>query len=81
MRTATPTTTAKNSSKYNNCTLKCIELSSCTELLLKLGREKTFFRVVRTTRTSQQKLSLYLFSFIEKHLIVFLFTKFKVKKQ
>ena len=40
--------TAKNNSKYNNCTLECIELSTCTELLLKLEREKTFFGVLRT---------------------------------
>ena len=49
MRTATPT--AKNNSKYNDCTLECIELSSCTELPLQLEREKPFFRVVGTKRT------------------------------
>ena len=70
----------KNNDKYNNCTLECIELSTCTKLSLKLQREKTFFRVVGTTRTLQQKLSRYLFSFIEKHLIAFVFTKFKAKK-
>ena len=36
---ATPTTTAKNNSKYNNCTLEYIELSTCTKLSLKLERE------------------------------------------
>ena len=43
---ATPTTAVKNNSKYNNCTLECIGLSTCMELLLKLEREKTFFRVL-----------------------------------
>ena len=42
-RTATPTPTAKNNSKYNNCTLECIELGTCTELSLKFELEKTFF--------------------------------------
>ena len=81
MRTVTPTTKAKNNSKYNSCTSECIELSTCTELSLKLKREKTFFKVVESTRTLQQKLSQYLFSFMEKHSIVFLFTKFNAKKQ
>ena len=50
MRPAMPKTmTAKNNSKYNNCTLECIELSTCTELSLKLKREKIFIRVVETT--------------------------------
>ena len=48
---ATPTTTPKNNGKYNSCTLECIGLSTSTELALKLEREKTFFRVVGTTRT------------------------------
>ena len=51
MRTATPTTTAKNKSKYNNCTLDCIKMNSFTFLLLQLKLEKTFFRVLGTTRT------------------------------
>ena len=76
-----PKTTAKNNSNYNNCTLECTELSTCTELSLKLQREKTFFKVVKSTRMLQQKLSHYLFSFMEKHSIVFLFTKFIAKKQ
>ena len=29
-------------SKYNNCTLECIELGKCTVLSLKLEREKIF---------------------------------------
>ena len=33
--TAMPTTTAKSNSKYNNCTLECIKLSTYTELSLK----------------------------------------------
>ena len=37
------TTTAKN--KSNNSTLECIKLSTCTELLLKLEREKTYFEL------------------------------------
>ena len=73
--------TAKNNSKCNNCMLECIELGLCMELSLKLQLEKTFFRVVKTRRTSKQKLSQYLFSCMEKHLIIFLFTKFKAKKQ
>ena len=36
-------TTANNNSKYNNCTLECIELGTCTESSFKLEREKTFF--------------------------------------
>ena len=48
--TATLTTTAKNNSKYNNCTLECIKLGTDTELSLKLECEKTFFRAVETTR-------------------------------
>ena len=59
----TMTTTAKNNRKHlNNCTLECIGLSVCTELSLKLQREKTFFRVVRqknktpTTRTKKWRL-------------------------
>ena len=51
IRTAILTTVAKNSSKYNNCTLECIKLSTYKELSLKLKREKTFFRVLGTTRT------------------------------
>ena len=52
MRAATPTTpTAKNNSKYNNRTLECIELGNCTVLSLKLERQKTFFRVVKTRKT------------------------------
>ena len=78
---ATQTMTAKNNSKHNNCTLECTELGACTWLLLKLELENNFSRVVGTTRTYQQNLSQYLFSFMEKHLIVFLFTKFKAKKQ
>ena len=39
---ATPMPTTKNNSKYNNCTLECIELGTCTELSLKLEREKIF---------------------------------------
>ena len=50
-RTASPTTTAKNHNKYNNCMLECIELGTCTELSLKLERKKTFFGVLGTTRT------------------------------
>ena len=41
MRTATPTPMEKNNSKYNNCTLEWIELSTCTELSLKLEHEKS----------------------------------------
>ena len=71
----------KNNSKYNNCTLECIKLGTCTQFSLKLIREKTSFSVVETTRTSQQKLSQYLFSFMAKRFIVFVITKFKAKKQ
>ena len=77
----TPTPTAKNDSKYNNYTLECIELSTCTELSLKIEREKTVLELSRLRGRNKQKLSQYLFSFIEKHLIVFLFTKFKSRKQ
>ena len=58
-----------------------IKRNTCTKFLQKLQHGKTFFRVVGTTRTLQQKLSRYLFSFIEKHLMVFLITKFKAKNQ
>ena len=79
MRTATPTPTAKNNSKYNNCTLECIELGTCTELSLKFFGP--FLELSRLRGRNKQKLFQYLFSFMEKHLIVFLFTKFKSKKQ
>ena len=44
-------TTAKINRKYSNSTLECIELGIYTELSVKLQREKSFFRVVGTTRT------------------------------
>ena len=72
-RTATPTTTTKNNSKYNNCTMECIEMSTCTELSLKLDLEKFFLRVLAIIRTLQQKRSRYLFGFMEKYLSFFLF--------
>ena len=53
MRTATPT--AKDNSNYNTFTLKYIELGIYAELSLKLEREKTFFRVLGTTRTLEHK--------------------------
>mgnify|MGYP001795693556 CR=1 FL=1 len=39
-----------NKSKYNSCSLECVGLSTCMELLLKLERERTLFRVLGTTR-------------------------------
>ena len=57
MRTTVLMPMTKNS-KNNNCTLECIELSTCMELSLKLECEKNFFRVVKTTGTgNKQKLS------------------------
>ena len=51
------------------------------EVFAKITMWKDLFRVLGTTRTLQQKLSRYFFSFIEKHLIVFLLTKLKAKNQ
>ena len=49
MRTATPATpTAKNNRKYNNCTLECIVLSTCTELSLK----RPLLRLIYTCEVS-----------------------------
>ena len=81
MRTATPTPTTKNNSKHNNCTFECIELSTCTELSLILEREKYFLELSRLRGRNKQKLFQYLFSFMAKHLIVLLFTKFKAAKK
>ena len=50
-------------------------------VVVKLERGKTFLEFSRLRGRNKQKLSQYLVSFIEKHLIVFLFTKFKAKKQ
>ena len=36
------TLTAKNDSKYINCTLECIKLCTCTKLSLKLKRENVW---------------------------------------
>ena len=49
--TRTPTPTAKNNSKYNNCTSECIEHCTCKDLSQELEREKTFFGDVRTAKT------------------------------
>ena len=65
MRTGTPT--AKNNSKYNNRTLECIELSTCTELSLTLECEKN----IRN----------YLLIFLEKHFIVFYSQNSRGRKQ
>ena len=65
--TAKATLRAKKNSKYNNCTLECLELSTCTELSLQFNRtRKYFFRVVGTTRTNNKNFLGILFSFIEK---------------
>ena len=65
------------------CTLEHASSWAPHEVLaIKLQCGETCFRVsLGTTRTLQQKLSRYLFSFIEKHLIIFLLTKFIAKKQ
>mgnify|MGYP001792981607 CR=1 FL=1 len=76
MVTPTTTTTAKNNSKYNNCTSECIELSTCTELSPKLGREKTFLWLSRLRERNRKKLSQYLLSF--NH---FLFTNLRQKNK
>ena len=68
MRTAPPTKRAENNSKYNKCMLECIGLSTSTELPIKLEREKTVFRVFGAV--VKKKRTQYLFSFMEKHLIV-----------
>ena len=52
MRKATATRTVKNNSKYYNCTLKSIELTTCTKISLKLERKETFFRVLGTLSIS-----------------------------
>ena len=43
--------------------------------------KRRFLELPKLRGRNKQKLSQYLFSFMEKHLIVFLFTKFKSKKQ
>ena len=68
--------TAKNNSKCNNCTLECIVLSTCTELSLKLEREKIFFFYFWGLKVLIAK-----WRFMEKHSISFVSQNSRPTKQ
>ena len=70
-------------SKYNNCTLKCIELGTCTELLLKITTWKDLcleFSGLQG-RNCKNFLIICLASWRNIPSFSVLFTKFKAKKQ
>ena len=78
-RTAMPTTTAKNNSKDNNCTLECknaltsAPVRSCQALKLKRESFQDYKVVVTNSMHSSH---LYTASGMEKHLTVFCFQSF-----